>query len=294
MDNLKFHKIILYFSFLFSAGLVHAQNKISVKASADKNKILIGGRIHLLLEAEFPSGSAIHFFSIDSIPHFVIIKKEKTDTEKTANGISLKQELQLTGFDSGHWVIPSFVLDKKIKTDPVPVDVIFSDFDPSKDYHDIKNIIELPEEKNQGWWILPAIISVVVIAAMIWLLRKKKSSAEIAPASKIDPYKEAMQQLQQILKKIGSTKEYYSLLTDTFRFYIFRKKGILSLQKTTDDLIVQLRDLNLDKELFTQLSQSLQLGDSVKFAKFIPSEQDNKMIFETIKTAIEKIESSVT
>jgi hypothetical protein len=294
MDNLKFHKIILFFFFLFSAGSVYAQSKLSVKATADKNKILIGERIHLSLEAEFPAGSTVHFFSIDSIPHFVIVNKEKADTERTAGGISLKQELQLTSFDSGHWMIPSFFLDKKIKTNSIPVDVVFSDFDPSKDYHDIKDIIELPAGKDNNWWILPAIISVIVIAAMIWLLRKKKSPGGIAPAPKIDPYKEAMQQLQQVQRKTGSVKEYYSLLTDIFRLYIFRKKGILSLQKTTDDLVQQLRNLNLDKDLFGQLAQSLQLSDSVKFAKFIPSEQDNKMIFETIKSAIEKIESSNT
>ncbi|HVT84071.1 MAG TPA: hypothetical protein VHD35_02670 [Chitinophagaceae bacterium] len=291
---MKINKIILYFSFLFSAGLLHAQNKISVKASADKNKILIGERIHLLLEAEFPSNGSIHFFSIDSIPHFVIANKKKVDTEKTASGISLKQVLQLTSFDSGHWVIPSFVLDKKIKTNLIPVEVIFSNFDPSKDYHDIKSIIELPEEKNQNWWILPAIISLIIVAAMIWLLRKKRSSAEVAPVAKIDPYKEAMQQLQQVQKKTGSIKEYYSSLTDIFRLYIFRKKGILSLQKTTEDLVVQLRNLNLDKGLFNQLAQSLQLSDSVKFAKYTPSEQDNKMIFETIKKGIDRIENSST
>src|SRR5574338_1318294 len=180
MDKLNFHKIILYFSFLFSAGSVYAQNKISVKASADKNKILIGERIYLSLEADFPAGSAVHFFSIDSIPHFIIINKEKTDTERSANMISLKQELQLTSFDSGQWVIPSFVLDKKNKTNPIPFDVVFSDFVRSKDYHDIKDIIELPAEKDNSWWILPAIISAVIIAAMIWLLKKKKSSVEIA------------------------------------------------------------------------------------------------------------------
>ncbi|MGH2565728.1 MAG: BatD family protein, partial [Ginsengibacter sp.] len=136
MDKLKFHKIILFFLLLSLAGLTHAQSKISVKASIDKNKVLIGERIQLSLEAVFPSNKDVHFFSIDSIPHFEIVQKGKTDTAKTTNGISLRQQLQLTSFDSGHWVIPAFLLDKKIKTDPIPVDVIFSDFDPSKDYHD--------------------------------------------------------------------------------------------------------------------------------------------------------------
>ncbi|MBS1920261.1 MAG: hypothetical protein JST17_08410 [Bacteroidetes bacterium] len=294
MYKFNFHKIIFGFLVLSAAGVVHAQNKISVNASVDKSKILIGERIHLLLEASFPSGSAVHFFSVDSIPHFVITMRQKVDTEKMKDRISLKQQLQLTSFDSGHWMISPFVLDKKNKTSSIPVDVVFSDFDPSKDYHDIKGIIEVPAEKNQNWWVLPAIISVLVIGAMIWLLKKKKSPKENSALIKVDAYKEAMQQLQQVQKKTDHVKQYYSTLTDIFRLYIFRKKGVLSLQETTDDLIAQLRRLNLDKELFSQLFQSLQLSDSVKFAKFIPTEQDNKIVFETIKKSIERIENSGT
>lgn len=294
MDKLRFYKIFFLLLCLSLQGLARAQKKNTVNASVDKNKILIGERIQLTVEATFPANQAAHFFSIDSIPHFVVIHHEKLDTEKTPNGISLKQQFQLTSFDSGHWVIPSFLLDRKIKTDPIPVDVVFSNFDPSKDYHDIKDIITLPDEKDKSWWILPAIISAIIILAIVWLLRQKKSQAVKDTAHKIDAYREAMQQLQQIQKSRGTTKQYYSALTDIFRLYVFRKKGILSLQKSTDDVILQLKGLHLDKELFTQLSQSLQLSDSVKFAKFIPSEQDDKMVFDSIKNSIQRIENSAT
>ncbi|MCC7400570.1 MAG: hypothetical protein IT214_03705 [Chitinophagaceae bacterium] len=290
MTRLKFNKIIFFSLLFFPAGLIYGQNKISARATVDKNKILIGDRLNLFLEATYPQGNAIIFFKVDSIPHFVIIDSTKTDTSKTAGKITLKRQFLLTSFDSGRRVIPPFILNKKIKTDSVPVTVMFSDFDPSKDYHDIKDIVELPPVKDRNWWLLPAVISVLVVVAMAWLLWQRKSQNVIAEIPKIDAYKEAMQQLQQAERNTGSPKQFYSLLIDIFRLYVFRKKGILSLQETTDDLVVQLRQLNLEKELFGHLSQSLQLSDSVKFAKFIPSEQDNKMTFETIKRSIEEIE----
>ncbi len=80
-----------------------------------------------------------------------------------------------------------------------------------------------------------------------------------------------MKQLEQLQRDKPETKLYYSKLTDIFRLYIFQKKGILSLQKTTDDLVIQLKSLNLNKEQFDKLSQSLRLSDFVKFAKYIPS-----------------------
>jgi hypothetical protein len=66
----------------------------------------------------------------------------------------------------------------------------------------------------------------------------------------------------------------------------------LSLQKTTDDLVIQLKTLPLDKEQFDTLSQALRLSDFVKFAKYIPSEKDNEDCFEEIKNTIIKIEKS--
>ncbi|HEY6504327.1 MAG TPA: hypothetical protein VIZ28_10160, partial [Chitinophagaceae bacterium] len=87
-------------------------------------------------------------------------------------------------------------------------------------------------------------------------------------------------------------KQYYSALVDVFRVYILKKKGIHSLQKTTDDIVVQLKGIPVAKELFEKLSQALRLSDFVKFAKYVPSAEDDTNTFETIKnsiTAIEKI-----
>ncbi|MBL7745490.1 MAG: hypothetical protein JNN00_18615 [Chitinophagaceae bacterium] len=85
-------------------------------------------------------------------------------------------------------------------------------------------------------------------------------------------------------------KEYYSKLVDIFRLYVEKKKGIHSLQKTTDDLVVQLKTIPVTRDLFEKLSQSLRLADFVKFAKYIPSDDDNRNTFETIKRTISEIE----
>ncbi len=290
MDKLKFYKIILSFLLIYPAGWVYSQNKITVKVTVDKNKILIGDRVQLSLEASYPRGTALQFFSVDSIPHFVILDSTKTDTTREQGKILLKRQFLLTSFDSGYQVIPSFILNKKIKTDPVAVNVVFSDFDPSKDYHDIKEIVELPAEKDKTWWVLPAILSAFVLGVIIWMLWKRKSKNEKQPGPVIDAYKEAMQQMNQLEKSTLSEKQFYSSLTDIFRLYVFRKKGILSLQETTDDLVGQLKQLGLGKESFGRLSQSLQLSDSVKFAKYLPSKQDNKAVVDSIKNSIEEIE----
>jgi hypothetical protein len=289
-----FHKAILLLFFSGASIFSNAQNKTTVKASIDKNKILIGEPIKLSVEVNIPRNDAVRFFTIDSLPHFEFLEKQKIDTSESGNETVVKQIFKITSFDSGHWVIPSFVLEKNIATDTIPVDVDFSNFDPNQDYHDIKEIIEVNpiEKKNWLWFIISGAILFILI--IIWLLSMRKKKVVLSVQPVVNPYEEAMKQLGQLRKQNLTPKQYYSELVDIFRLYIFRKKEILSLQKTTDDLILQLKSINLDKEQHAQLAQALRLSDFVKFAKYVPSNEDDVNVFNTIKNSIMTIEQSAS
>jgi hypothetical protein len=286
-------KIIFFLAFLFIVQALRAQGKATIKASLDKTKILIGEPVQLTVEVALPPGAATRFITIDSIAHFEFAGQPQVDSIKTNNGITIKGVYMITSFDSGHWVIPAFVLSKSVKSDTIPVDVVFSEFDPSQDYHDIKDILEVnPSKKKTPWWWYAAGGGVLLALLLLYLLRKKKPVPHLVPMQLISPYEEAMKQLEQLQRDQLQAKQYHSKLTDIFRLYIFRKKGILSLQKTTDDLVVQLKNLELGKEQFDKLSQSLRLSDFVKFAKYIPSNEDNSKCLEEIKNSITSIETT--
>src|SRR5258706_12128468 len=248
MKNQFIHKIFFLTLLLFNARSLAAQQSIAIKANVDKNNIVIGEQIHLNLEADFPAHEPMRFFIIDSIPHFEILERKKIDTIDNNEGIKLSQSLTLTSFDSGHWVIPPFELagDRPMVTDSIPVDVGFSPFDPSQDYHDIKDVIDVKaEEKKKKDWYLYIAVSALLLAAIIYLLAGKKKKPVDAKAVLLDPFTEAKQELDKLLKENLPSKLFYTRLVDIFKLYISRRKGIASLQKTTDDLVVQLRLLKL-------------------------------------------------
>src|SRR5436190_6395293 len=286
------HKVFFLFFLFFSALVSNAQNKVTIRSGIDKHRIVIGEQIHLTLEADFPLQEPMRFFTIDSIPHFEILERKKIDTVDDREGIKLSQRLTLTSFDSGHWAIPSFELpaDKPIYTDSIAVDVGFSPFDPNQDYHDIKDVIDVQvkEKKEETWYWYAAASDLLIADIIYFLVRKKKKPGVKMPI--VDPYREARQELEKLVKENLTSKLFYSRLVDIFRLYISRRKGIASLQKTTDDLVVQLRSLKLPAEEFNRLAQSLRLSDFVKFAKFEPAESDKNDSFKTIKAFIENIE----
>ena len=281
------------FSFLFFAIVSHSQNKIAIKANVDKNHIVIGEQIHFNLEADFPLHEPMRFFLIDSIPHFEILEKKKIDTVDNNGGIKLSQALTLTSFDSGHWVIPPLELlgDKPLFTDSIPIDVGFSPFDPKQDYHDIKDVIDVQaqKKKKEDWyWYLVA--SVVLVAAIIYLLVRKKKKPTVSKAPPVDPFTEAKRELEKLRRENLSAKLFYTRLVDIFRLYVLRRKEIASLQKTTDDLVVQLRTLKLPENDFNKLAQVLRMSDFVKFAKYEPGDTDRQESFKIIKSSIETIQ----
>ena len=290
---MSFLKTIFSFSFILCLQYSFAQGGVIVKATVNKNRILIGEPLLLAIEIEIPENDPIKFISIDSIAHFEFLEKPVIDTASTKSGTTIKGIYKITSFDSGHWIIPSFILFDAVKTDTISIDVVFSDFDPNQDYHDIKDILEAkPPAKKTEWWLYAAGGALLLALLLFYLLRKKKPQLVSVAKASINPYEEAMKELEQLQRQKPEAKQYYSKLTDIFRLYVFQKKGILSLQKTTDDLGLQLKGLNFSKEQFEKLSQSLQLSDFVKFAKYIPSNEDDVICFNEIKKSIMTLEQS--
>lgn len=288
-----FKKTILFIVSIFLVQVLIAQGDATIKASVNKNKILLGEPLELTIEANTTSASSTKIFQLDSIPHFEFLEAVKIDSVVKDGKLTIKEVYTITSFDSGHWVIPAFTLAEGVKTDTIPIDVVFSDFDPEQDYHDIKDVIHVKvPNKKIAWWIYAVGLFVLVMLIALLTRKKKKPVVTAAPKVTISPYREAMRELEQLQRQKPEAKEYYSKLVNIFRLYIFRKKGILSLQKTTDDLVIQLKSLDLDKEQFDKLSQSLRLSDFVKFAKYQSTSDDDVITFETIKKTITTLEQS--
>ncbi len=262
------------------------------KMKADRSMILIGEPIRIALEADIPENEAIGFFRMDSIPHFEVLRKEKMDTANTSKGTVLSQVIWITSFDSGHWVIPGFLLRDSIFTDSLPVDVGYTPYDATKPYHDVKEIIDVEEEKkedNKLWWVISGAILLVGIG-LFFYLRKRKKVPEVIAVKPVDPYEEAVSGLRNLQGQTHDSRVYYSRLIEIFRVYVFKRKGIESLQQTSDELIRKLRQAGLEKLVADGLPDSLRMGDMVKFARFEPTNEDDDTAFRIIGESIVAIE----
>jgi hypothetical protein len=287
------------FIFMLSAGMARGQGPVSVRASVDRQQILIGEPIRLNLEARLPPGNDSAWFSSDSLPHFEYISPGKTDSLFSTDERILRREMIITSFDSGRWVIPPITLtvDKKeYLTDSIPVTVDYSKFDPRQDYHDIKDILDVnnPYTRYIGWGI-GALTLCSLLLFLFFATRKKKLALQVEE-KKVplrSPLEEAILALEALRKQglveKGAVKDYYAELIDIFRRFIWRRFLITSMEKTNEELILRLRELKIPDKLFSGLTQVLRMSDFVKFAKYLPADSTNSENFETIHYSIEQL-----
>src|ERR1700682_4482415 len=155
---------------LMGAGEAWAQETPAVKASVDKDHILIGEPIRFSIDVKSPMTTGNQLPQFDSIPHFEMIEKANRDSLISAAGTSYHLEWKLTSFDSGTRMIPAFsiTIGKQVyKTDSLPVEVSYGKVDTAQDYHDIKGIrdLENPDVKYIPW----IVGAVTLIALMLFI-----------------------------------------------------------------------------------------------------------------------------
>lgn len=287
--------ISVLFLLAFSFNSI-AQSPV-IKATTDTTQIRIGEQFKLHFSATVSPGTKISFpFVTDTFNHFELVNRSAIDTVTDADKktLTLHQQLTLTSFDSGYFVIPPmpFVIsESKEKSDTVLTEatlmtVITVPVDTTKDIRAIKNIIDVPFPWLE--YLIYALIAWVFIALIIYLynkFKKKKVPIFVPKIPERPAHEIALEGLKRIeeekLWQQGFTKKYFSEVTDVVRQYIERRFSINAMEQTTDETLKYFTNSLIRNEEKEKLQYILKLADMVKFAKAlsIPSENESTMQF---------------
>ena len=281
-----------------------------IKTSVDKRKILIGEQLHYTVSTSMPDNTyRLSWFTIpDTAGHFQVVRQNKIDSTQVNADLNFSQDITLTSFDSGLQVIPPFVLNFEqlhgdssfnLLTDSIPVEVSFSPMDSVKTFHDIKSIIEV--KKEWSWWLW-AVVAAAVVLLIFWIrflvkfFRKKPVSTDLFSA-KLPPYEEAMQSLadlqQQHLLQKNEVKAYHSGLSEIFKRYLSRKTKTYKMNLTSDEILMELDEYDPGKEQLFAFANCLRMSSAVKFAKYIPPQNESEKCLAQIKEMITEINSNL-
>lgn len=287
MKNKRIY-IVFYF-LLFTFYLAQAQPN----AIPDKAAIRIGEPIHVQLTSISATANGGFLFP-DSIPHFDIWDKG----QPLKNGDTLVQNITITSYDSGQFAFPEISLlgaAANAHTNSFTVDVQPVNIDSLKDYHDIKNIIEVPPVPQWPYVLGIGLITLLSIAALYYLLKKagikKEGKATFIPRG--NPYERALQSLEKLRETTldinAQPSLYFTQLTNIYRSYLAESRNWHSLQQTGDELILQAKPI-LNHELFYQFANTIRLADAAKFAKYNPPKEEWEKALDVIKDALKNLD----
>ena len=115
--------------------------------------------------------------------------------------------------------------------------------------------------------------------------------------SKLSPLQEAIQSLEELHKQgfaaNGEAKVFHTRLNDILRWYLYRRAALRTMEKTSGELMMSLKQFNIPNEDFIQLCQTLRMNDAVKFAKYQPLGEENEASFRTIGKYIEQLDNII-
>jgi hypothetical protein len=261
-------------------------------------RIVLGEQFRLTIQISAPaSAKDIHLPSVpDTINHLEVIERKKPDSIRQGDRIVYSQEIIMTGFDSGHWVLPQLtttVNGKLVKSASVGIDVMNIKL-TGKDYNDIKEIVEV-EPPGIDWkkiLLYGAALLIPAILVYYWWKNRKKKPAPLKPVSKASAYEEAMSALNELGKEMlmekGEAKYYYSRLYDIYRTYMGAVTGKDLLQFTTDEILIEMK-AHLNGSTFSSAAEALRISDAVKFAKYLPPIEEGRRSMEVIRQSIDEL-----
>ena len=185
---------------------------------------------------------------------------------------------------------------KFVKTNAMPIEIksVLNPQKPSTDIYDIKNLIKFNHGILYYLYFVSAIILIALVICFIYkfIRNKKRKPTREEIISSIPPKEYALKQLDELIAlnliEKGFIKEYYDKLSDIIRFYISRTYNVETMEKTTSEIYLMLKD-KIPAEYNRELKNYLLNCDFVKFAKLVPEDEEIKKDFGTAKGFIEKL-----
>ena len=138
---------------------------------------------------------------------------------------------------------------------------------------------------------------IALLCGVIFLLNRylqkhgKQFTDFFRPAPPVPPHIAALAALDSLraaqLWQNGEFKLYYSALSDILRIYLAGRFEVGAMEMTTDEIVLALRNVELEQKLKMDILAVLRDADLVKFAKATPEAEENEAAFDKVLNFVE-------
>ena len=294
ISNYKINRILLAVLFACVSVFNLSAQDITVKGnSLSKDSILVGDQVVWRAILQIPQGKNL---TVEPYDEAIIADTSKIDlihgivldTLQQKNGLlDIESKLFFTSFDSGYYKLPMplFIVDGdtiKIEMPSISVNTIQVDTTGFQMY-DIKGQIGYPITFNEVFpWVILVIFILILIYAVYRYIKYRKENKDFfgKPVVVDPPHIVALRELDKLrsqkLWQNGKEKQFYTQVADTIRLYLEGRYKISAMEKTSAEILNELKENKIDTGSYNELNTLFTLSDLVKFAKYTPSEDENE------------------
>ena len=307
-DCIHIHRLLLIILFV---GLLPMKTNsqephVSVSSQVDKSRITIGDLIEYSITVVHDKDIQIEMPGLGAnLGGFDIRDYNVAESEKRDGMIVSGVQYKISTFFTGEFEIPPLTVAyytpddstaKYLSTEKIKI--VVESVKPSEagDIRDIKTPVELPRNLWLliRWFVLGAgVILLVMVGYMIY--RRKKRGEGLFPTKpeiKRPPHEIALEALDRLkssdLLQKGEIKQFYIEISEIIRQYIGGRYFIVAMEMTTTDVLVGLSEADVSDEEFELYKHFFFECDLVKFAKVIPSDEENEKIMVEAYKIIER------
>ncbi|MBI5207595.1 MAG: hypothetical protein HY934_07370 [Candidatus Firestonebacteria bacterium] len=296
---------IIYFNYLIAKEKDMASAPIFVESSVDKADITIGDIIKYSLIINYDTSIKVEMPPVGiNLAEFEIKDYKILDPEKYDTRAILRNEYLITTFTTGDYVIPPVIIKylekgkgyKELSSQKIFIRVHKTPV-RQQDKDDIRGLKNVTELKVSYVYYLAIFLLVLIITGGIagyLFFRKKcniketvKEQKPLRPAHEI-----ALEELQKLrngdLLSTGKIKQYFIILSLILRKYIEGRYKIMALDRTTEEIISELKILRIKWDEINIFKEILESSDLVKFAKLIPEQKKSERILEVSEEIVNK------
>ncbi len=277
-----------------------AQNApVTLEARAADTKIKLGQSLRLTVQVTADPGVQLKLPAADSFTFEPWEVRDAVLTEQPSRG-GQKQWLytfRLAAWDIGQQKVPSVKLSyqlagqtREAATEPIEVTVATPEPDPEGEIRDFHGADPLPIP----WWVYAmATLCALVTLALFWIGVKaiRASLTRKQPEVPLGPVEWTLRELD----KLGDLKDApgYERFTQVLRTFLARKHQLPVLERTTSEVLSEMRERSFPPEQVQVVQSVLEEGDLVKFARQVPGDAGSRVesVRQMVKSSSEETQS---
>ena len=276
------------------------ETEIVVQTRAEPSEISIGDLVRVIIEVEHAPHLVLNLpEQPGSLGSFEVRSVEELDRTTAEARVTSRWSLTVSTFETGHQTFPGVELTVTgssagpftVTTDSVQLEVQSVLPEEAEDILDIKSPLDVPPAWWTYWpWLLAGLLP-GLLAWWFWRRRKRGVTGRRAGLPLLPPEEEALAALRALevsdLLRGEQVKPFYTKLSEILRHYLWRRFGIVALEATTSEIVLQLSKTGAGA-LSGPANSILQECDLVKFARLKPPREKGFAAIGEARNLVEK------